>query len=185
MMSLIGLLAARLAWWGSPLPLGLGAALLVGYAMILSGLPPYLLEGIAFTAQTFGAGYVAIDRQWKRANRISPSITGAGTVAVALPLIAFVAFGMLFVLANPDLATAFGQQVEQFATTLRNWLVDFVPNGWEVLFCVAAYWILSGALRPLTTTSLLEEKQRPSADAADTPIFSEPAPLYAAFRNTL
>lgn len=181
---LTALLAARLVWWGSPLTLGLGFVLLAAFAMALSGLPPYVLEGIAFVAQTFGAGYVAIYRQWQRANRYSPTVSGRGVMAVALPAVAFVAFGMLFVLANPDLAAALGDEFERFAATVRTWLADFAPNVTEVLFCLAAFWIVCGALRPLTANSLLKE-QPPAVEAAASPVFSEPAPLYPAFRNTL
>jgi len=179
------LLSVRLAWWGSPLGVGLGFALLAAFAMSLSGLPPYVMEGIAFVAQTFGAGYVAIYRQWQRANRVSPTISGTGSMAVVLPVLAFTAFGLLFVLANPDLATALGEHFERFATAAREWLADFAPNVTEVLFCLAAFWIACGALRPLTANSLLEEKPPRSADSATSPVFSEPAPLYPAFRNTL
>jgi Domain of unknown function (DUF4153) len=178
------LLAVRLAWWGSPLGVGLGFALQAAFAMALSGLPPYLMEGVAFIAQTFGAGYVAIYRQWQRANRVSPTVSGAGSMAVVLPVVAFAAFGLLFVLANPDLATALGEQFERFARAAREWLADFAPNVTEALFCLAAFWILCGALRPLTASSLLEEKP-PQVGGAASPVFSEPAPLYPAFRNTL
>ena len=62
--AMLVLLAARLLWLGSGILVVSGAALLVAFAMTLSGLCPYVLETIVFASQTVLAGHEGL-RQYR------------------------------------------------------------------------------------------------------------------------
>ncbi|MFQ5732920.1 MAG: DUF4173 domain-containing protein, partial [Planctomycetaceae bacterium] len=148
-------------------------------AMALAGQRPYVLEGLAFVSQTLAAGYVGMGRQWRAVKATSPAVSRTGFLAVVLPAGALAAFGLLFVLANPDLAATFGERVAELALHVREWLEAFAPGPLEILFWFAVAWIAVGALRPFTSRAALLET------VDDETGRQESSPLYAAFRNTL
>lgn len=178
-------LAAKTLWLGSPLLVGLGMALLVAFAMTLSGLYPYVLEVVVFASQTVLAGYEGILHYARSASGLRPVSDRASWLSVGLPLAALLAFGMLFILANPDLLASFGDTVEWLVDLLRQWILHFSPEASEVLFWMAVCWIAVGLLRPVVKGTVFERAsdgaQREAA-AAEPPA---PALLYAPFRNTL
>jgi len=178
------LLAARAAWCGSLLLVASGFALLVGFAMAMAGLRPYVLEGAVFASQTVLAGYEGL-RHYRRSSRQRGTAVSRGAwLDYGLPLAAFVAFGLLFIVANPDLLTSFGETLERIFTALRDWIIEFSPSWREILFWIAVLWISVGLLRPVVTRSLLElEEKAPSKP----PAAAEPvqAFFYVPFRNTL
>jgi hypothetical protein len=182
---LIGL-AARLLWSGSAPAVVMGFALLAAFAMTLSGLRPYVIETIVFGSQTVAAGVVsgvAVARTM-RGSRIAPS--RLGWLSVAFPLGAAVSFGLLFLLANPDLLSSLGNQLEYFFTNFRRLILEFAPGPTEIVFWGAVIWIATGMLRPIMQGTLFEEKASANAsEAGTTHEATRPAPLYAAFRNTL
>ena len=179
------LLAAKMLWCGSWLLVASGLALLVAFAMALSGLRPYVLETVVFASQTILAGYEGLNHYRRSTARRGPAVTGGIWLDFGLPLVALLAFGLLFVVANPDLLVYFGDTIEWLATTLRDWILYVAPSWSEVLFWFAVLWISVGLLRPVVTRALLEEK--PVAAAA-TPA-GAPSPgralLYSSYRNTL
>lgn len=177
---LLGLLAARLAWWGSDWHLAIGFALLAAFAMSLSARRPFPVETVVFAAKTIPDGYLAIARQWRTAKETSPHVTRPNLLAVALPAGALLAFGLLFVLANPDLSAFLGKRVEYYSLRLREWIENFAPSIWEILFWLAAFWILAGALRPAEDNAVTAEILRDETRAAD-----EPSDWYRPYRNTL
>ena len=182
---LVVLLAAKMVWCGSVLLVALGFGLLVAFAMTLSGLPPYVLEVAVFASQTILAGYEGLACYWRSISRSSPSTTRVAWLNIVLPLVTFLLFGLLFILANPDLLTWFGESVGRFLDSLRNWIISYSPRLSEVLFCLAVLWVVIGLLRPVMRRTLFGETV-PDEQAAtgDAPVPSQ-AFLYPAFRNTL
>ena len=94
------------------------------------------------------------------------------------------AFGLLFIVANPDLLASFGETMERLSTMIREWILLIAPSWPEALFWLAVLWIGVGLLRPVLTRALLEENSAATPAAATTPS-QGPASLYAPFRNTL
>lgn len=183
---MLWVLAARLLWCGSPLTLMVGFAVLVCFAMSLSGIPPYVLEAIVFAASTIHAGYRGLlvyrPKLAGKASLISRiPAHRAHWLAVGLPLVAFVAFSALFMLANPDLLESFSKKLSRVMEELRVWLVEFGPRPLEVLFWLVAGWVTIGLLRPQLDARDVPDDSRPVGDAGPPTL----APLYAAFRNTL
>jgi hypothetical protein len=177
------LLAAKLAWNGSMLAVASGFALVVAFAMVLAGLCPYVLETVVYASQTILAGYEGL-RQYRRSStRLNPAITRSAWLNYGLPVAAFVAFGLLFIVANPDLLRSFGETFERVLNSLRDWILEFSPEWQEMLFWVAVSWIAVGMLRPVVTRSLLGER----ASLPAMPAGAEPvrALFYVPFRNTL
>lgn len=173
LMGVIG----RLAWCGSAGTVGVGLACLVGYAMCLAGLPPYITRMLLFASQLIAAGHRGLNQyvaQFAGKSRWGP---GRGRVlSIVFPLAAFVVFGGLFILANPDLAKAVGVRFEQAVVAVLEWLQQF--SLLEIPFCIAAGWLVVGLLRP----DRREPEEWVVMVDSDPP---GPAPLYEAFRNTL
>ena len=182
---LLILLAAKMLWCGSWLLVAAGFALVVALAMTLSGLHPYVLETLVFASQTILAGYAGLIRYRRSADKLGPTLARGAWLSVALPLAAFVAFGLLFIVANPNLLASFGETMEWLLTTLRDRILQVAPSWQELLFWLGVAWISVGLLRPVLTRTLLEETPG-DAEAGPEAV---PAPvralLYGPYRNTL
>ncbi len=187
------LLAAKLLWQGSPLLVVAGFVLLVAFSMMLAGMRPFVPDVFLFTSQTVPAGYAGLVYYKRAGSKYNLRLDRGPGLSFALPAVALLAFGALFLMANPDLRSAFGEGVERFFSTLKNWFVDLAPRISEVLFWIAALWISVGLLRPLfrqNSESGPEEKNPPEKDSSSPTERSEKAdslaaPLYGALRNTL
>jgi Domain of unknown function (DUF4173) len=97
-----------------------------------------------------------------------------------LPLVAAIAFGGIFVFANPDLYTWVTKQLEQ----LQSWVWEFFSgiSYFEIPFCIAAFFIGAGLLRPHQPLTMFGPRDEPTQALCAT---GKPAVLYSAFRNTL
>jgi hypothetical protein len=91
---------------------------------------------------------------------------------------------VLFILANPDLLTAFGERVERALRMLRSWIIDFSPDLGEMVFWFVVLWVSVGLLRPVIKRSLYEEAP-PGVPLPEKGEIREPTFLYSAYRNTL
>ncbi len=181
-------LAAKLLWCVSWLP-GLhvvtGFVLLIALAMSLSGFRPYVLEGVVFASQTILAGYAGIVHYWRSSSKKAPAITRASWLSVTLPVAAFLMFGVLFILANPDLLTSFGKHLGDLLTGIRDWMIDFSPSPSEFVFWIAVFWVSVGLLRPVISRAIFDEAVRAAQAAEGETDKPEKAFVYPAFRNTL
>jgi hypothetical protein len=181
---MLALLAARLVWCGSILSAAVGFALIVAFAMALAGIRPFVLEAIVYAAQAFFAGFLGLRQYVQLASRRSPPVGRIPWISFLLPAAALLVFGAIFILANPDLTTAFGERFQRFVTRLHDVLIRFAPTPGEMIFWGFVAWITAGLLRPLIDESMFLQSSR-DLDAEETPFKPGPAPLYAAFRNTL
>lgn len=186
--SMLLVLAAKLLWCVSWLPglhVAAGFVLLISIAMSLSGFHPYVLEGAVFASQTILAGYAGIVHYWRSSSKKAPAITRASWLSVTLPVVAFLVFGVLFILANPDLLASFGKHMGDVLTEIRAWIMDFSPNPWEFFFWIAVFWISVGLLRPVISRALFDEATYAAQAAGGETGKPEKAFVYPAFRNTL
>ncbi len=179
--AMLVVLSLKLLWCGSALLVFFGFALTVALAMSVLGHPPFVLELIVYASQTIHAGYAGIVQYWRFSTRLSPHVPRGGWLNIALPAFALVLFGAIFILANPDLATAFGEGVDWFVSNLRHWLFEQFPTPLRILFWTVAAWITVGLLRPVVRPADSDT----STDPAATKLTQAPAPLYLPFRNTL
>lgn len=171
-------LAARLVWCGSPLPVILGFALVVAGAMALAGHTPYVPETIGFAFQAIAAGYRALRHDARSMVQSGLPLARLGWLNVVLPALVCLLFGLLFVLANPDLFKSVWRGVDQVLAQLRDWLLTLAPG--EALFWGVAIWLSLGLMRPVTKVL--------AADVMATlvePLKSARSPRYSPFRNTL
>ncbi|MEN6407158.1 MAG: DUF4173 domain-containing protein [Thermoguttaceae bacterium] len=168
---------AKLVWCGSPLLVVVAIAMLAAFTAALSGVCPHVLETVFMAVQIIPAGYFGLchyERSFKERPR-HHAVTSGRWLAVLLPLAAFVVFGLLFILANPNLVT--------FFRDVRQWLERFAPTVPEMLLWVATAWTTVGLLRPMlgrTTEEILDSDEDSSPVGSDSP-----SPWYAALRNTL
>ena len=183
--AMMAALAVKMLWCGSVLLVVAGFALTFAFAAALAGLYPYVLEVGVFASQMIQAGYEGLIHHYRCLSKFSPAIGCARWLSIALPLAAFVAFGLLFILANPDLLMSFGEGIRAIFDTVRQWMLRFSPSGWEVIFWLAVFWIAIGLLRPVVGRTLSKEMSSGRATVSDRAEAISPSPLYAAFRNTL
>ena len=176
-------LSAKLVWCGSAVLVATGFVLTVAFAMALAGYQPYVFEGLLFAAQTFSSGYLGlIDyKRWLEGKEwvegLDEEMPSGRSLSVLLPLVSFLVFGWIFILANPDLLASFWDGFEQ----LQEWVLKFSPDWPEIAFWLAVLWIATGLLRPVISKSFFAEADK-SKQQRTTPA---PAVLYPAFRNTL
>ncbi|HUT89754.1 MAG TPA: DUF4153 domain-containing protein [Thermoguttaceae bacterium] len=182
---LLVLLAAKAAWCGSWLLVACGLALVVGFAMALSGLCPYVLEVGVFASQTILAGYEGLIHYRRSGDKLGPAVTRGIGLEIGLPLLAFVAFGLLFIVANPDLLASFGETLEWLLTSLREWILQIAPSWQEVLFWLAVTWVAIGLVRPVMSRALFEEASPITSLVPEAGAAPVRALLYSPFRNTL
>jgi len=178
-------LAAKAAWCGSWLLVACGLALLVALAMALAGLCPYVLEVGVFASQTILAGYEGLIHYRRSSDKLGPVFGRGIGLEVGLPVLAFLVFGLLFVVANPDLLASFGETVEWLLTSLREWILQVAPSWREVLFWLAVMWAAIGLLRPVVSRALFEERSEITALVPEEGTAPVRTLLYGPFRNTL
>jgi hypothetical protein len=158
--------------------------LLIALALALAGLVPYVLEILVFPAHVVLGGLLGLAQYTRLLRRPGSRWNRVAGLSVMLPLAAFLAFSVLFILANPDLLTSFGDRISRILQAFREWLIEYSPEPAEAVFWGVTAWLTIGMLRPLLSGPLLEEWARwegnPKRGGAPSP-----APLYAACRNTL
>ncbi len=180
---MLAALAAKLVWYGSTGMVVIGFAVLVAFAMALAGMRPYVLEGVVFASQTVLAGYAGLIQYWRATTIRGPRVRKVTWLNIALPTIAFVTFSLLFVLANPDLLSAFGRRLELVLNEWRQWLIEVAPDIGEIIFWLVAGWLSIGLIRPVMRRATDDAGTSPFAGEVGTK--TEQSPLYQAFRNTL
>ncbi len=178
------LMTARLAWCGSWLQVGCGVVLLIAFSMALAGIQPFVLELVVYASQSFLAGYEGLAAYRRSADRLAPRSRSGSWLNLGLPLAAFVVFGLIFIVANPDLLTSFHQSLDWLTRALREWTGRFVPDWQEALFWLATLWLTIGLLRPVAGPAIARMRDRMDRQNDQTAATAE-APLYVAFRNTL
>ena len=177
-------IAGRLAWCGSGLQITCGLFVLVGFSMAMAGMRPYLLELVVYASQAILAGYEGFAVYRRTADRLSPVRGPSSWLNVGLPLAAFVVFGMIFIVANPDLLAWFHDSLARLGTTFREWFFQLAPDWREAMFWGVVLWLTIGLLRPVAGPMLAKLSARLECHR-DEPVATADAPLYVAFRNTL
>lgn len=178
-------LAAKMMWCGWGLHVFLGVALLCGFAIPLSGTVPYVLEIVVFPARVVLGGLLGLSAYTRTVPGPERGKGRRRWLEIALPLVTFVAFSFLFVLANPDLLDAFGRHVERMLSTCRQWLIEYSPQPTEIFFWAAIGWVAVGMLRPLLNQQLLKEFEEGEGERAGADLAGSASAFYAVARNTL
>lgn len=176
-------LAARMIWLGFGFLNVVGLAVLAAFAMTTIGRRPYVLDVALYTAQSFVAGFPAMIVYGEAFDsRLPLAVPRATWLKVVLPAAAVLGFGTIFILANPDVATAVGERIQRGWDITWDAVSRFTPRFGEVVCWIAVALCVGGLLRPIAKTWLLEPLSRP-APSDDAPLFE--TPLYSAYRNTL
>jgi hypothetical protein len=182
---LLLVLAAALVWCGTVGQIVLGAALVVALAMTLNGMTPYVPHLFAFACTTCATGGAGLTKQLHALERTTSLVPRATWIKVILPLTAVLAFGTIFVCANPDEAKIVGEWLVRLWANTWEIIRNFSPTVTEFLLWVAAAWIAGGLLRPLVKMSPFRERAASaSSDTTQSDARTETL-LYATCRNTL
>ena len=171
------LLSVRLVWCGSYLAVATGFILLCCFAMGLAGLRPYLTRVVVFASKWIEAGYRGLHHYFRTLSRLSPVVLRTESFALVLPIMTFVVFSSIFVMANPDLVKSFGRNFSRLVDILDLWMRQFQWS--EVIFCLVSTWLAIGMLRPAVR----------QFELADRETFKKPqltkSPYYEPYRNSL
>ncbi|MBM4088280.1 MAG: DUF4173 domain-containing protein [Planctomycetes bacterium] len=178
---LLTLLTIRMVWQGSPLQVAVGLVLVAAVAVSFCGVAPTVFEVAVFPARMMLGGLLGLAEYRRSVRGPEWRLTRLRWLSVVFPLVTFLAFGVLFVLANPDLLASFGRHVEQLLRSFREFLIRYSPHPTEILFWLAMAWVVVGMLRPVASKPLFGE----SLPDGKRFVTGSPAPLYAACRNTL
>lgn len=184
-VAMLLLLAARMIWLGSPLEAVVGFTLLVTSAMAIAGRHLYVLDIGAYALQTVAAGCVGIAHYVESSRDLSPKSVRVPWLNVILPLAALALFGTFFILANPDLASSCVEIINGAVRWLADWTGRLSLSWSEVLFWVAAAWVIIGLLRPIVERSVLDRFSTDGRSSADRSVTPAECRLYPALRNTL
>lgn len=172
--------AARTAWNGSVLLAAAGAGLVIAFAMVLSGLRPFLPDLLGFLLHIPIAGALELGKPRERPREPGIRIPAGGMLSVALPAMTLMLFAGLFTLANPDLREFVAQRLSLVSDWLGSWFRDV--HILEIWFWGFVIWLATGALRPLAKGRILETFFETTPRAG----VSRPASdVYPAYRNTL
>ncbi|WP_443217449.1 DUF4153 domain-containing protein [Rhodopirellula sp. P2] len=176
--ALSALVALRLLWQGSPLTIFSAILLIVAMSMAASGVVPFVLEGFFWFGRSVVDGADRISR-YRIADRAIDQVRSHHQLAsILLPLVAVLAFGGIFVMANPDLVSWVGDHARTAWNITLTWFNDF--SVWEIPFCILALTIGVGLIRPLSPFFRFGDH----AESQTTTASSESG-LYSAYRNTL
>ncbi len=183
-------IAARLAWLGDWFGACYGGGVWLALVVASSGLWPGLLnlEHTLLWSPIGGflrvRSYQSVDAVNRRRETTvdAPELNedGGGSAAVWMPLAAVGLFGLLFLFANPDLLQSLIAKVKPWGNRLVEYLMELSPL--EIPFCIAAFLIGAGLLRPLASTPWIvnltgEATKRSSPKTSMV--------LNTAYRNTL
>lgn len=178
---MLAVLSLKMFWLGSGLLVFCGLVLLVAFGMSLSGYRPFVLEAFAFGWLSLHSGLDGLRHYGRNIKQIGMPMANLPWLSVILPITAFLGFGLIFVLANPNLMTSFSQVVSNMFEGFSNWLTGF--SFFEILFWCFVVWVTVGFLRPRIFGRQAEGDDESPAPEATTeecePVF------FPAFRNTL
>jgi len=171
-------LAAKTIWCGSVWLVVTGFALLAAFASALSGQTPFVAETAVFASLLIATGYRRLLHYGR--STAGSSLTRVPWLNLAMPLAALVAFGTVFIFANPDLLASVSEMAEELVNNIRAWLRMLSVK--EIAFWVAAAWVSVGLLRQASGGAIVAElaEVEPSV-----PLRTESSKLYPAYRNTL
>lgn len=187
--SLLVLAVLRLGWEGSVSLSFAAAFVFVAWVLALSGWLPTLSRILTaiFLSPFWGAERLPQLQGVSISSRVSAS--GSAWMSVLFPVVAVGLFGGIFILANPDWV----ERVSSWISRAAGRFVDFFSqvSFWELPFCILAFFVGAGLLRPLV----------PGAGDLINRIFGEDAPdkiepmrvatadgthaMYTPFRNML
>ena len=183
--AMILVLAIRLLWLGTAVGTAVGAALIVTFAMSLAGRTPYVLDIVLYGLQTVAAGFEALPRYWKSARHLGFPVTRGWWLRFGLPATVVLGFGTVFVLANPDVAVAFRDRIEQIGDFLDRHVFQQAPPPQEIAFWGVVAWIAIGLLRPILPQMSRPRDAAPYVLAEDGSELTAETHWYVATRNTL
>jgi hypothetical protein len=181
--AMLVLLAARLIWLGSVLGVLCGVVLLVAFTLALGGQALFLPNLAAGFVQLLAAGAIRSAAVATFLRTASPRLPRVVWVNFMLPLGAVVLFSWLFVQANPDLAKSISEAIRHAGDRLVYWLEHWSERLPEVIFWGISGYVAVGLVRPLLV-DWFPASRRSVVDSIEPPA-PQPAPLYAAVRNTL
>jgi hypothetical protein len=180
---LLVLVSLKLLWSGNALAGFYGIVLVVAFAMELAGITPYVLQLLVFSLHLIVAGFSRLEDYFLAAKSSRWSVPRTKLLQYGLPLIAVLAFGGIFVLANPDLATQTGEWLQRAMESVSDVLSRFAPRWSEAFFWLAMAWLFAGLVKPFTPSFLWANACHPQSEGREEPRVE--SAMYPAYANTL
>lgn len=147
--AMLGALAVRMLWQGSPLEVAAGFALVASCAVSLDGRRPHVLDIVLDVLFVLLAGLHGLLAYGAAVSKSRPRISWLVGFGLLLPAGAVVVYGALFVLANPNLADWVSQGFDRLIVRWERLLATFDIHFAEVIFWIVVGCVTIGLLRPL------------------------------------
>ncbi len=187
--ALLVLAIVRLGWEGSTSLSLVTSFVLVALVLALSNWLPTLSNMVTMVcfASFLGAERLPQLQKMSLSSRLAPP--RSLWLSVLFPVIAVILFGGIFILANPDLV----DQVSSWINLSLTRVLDFFSqvSFWEVPFCIVAFFVGAGLLRPLIPGAddlirrMLGDGKLKNVETDVEVLGEEQNPLYTPFRNML
>jgi hypothetical protein len=176
-LSMLVLLCCKIVWLGNWAQVTAAMILLSAYCYSRTGQTPYVFEVLESISLILHSGAEALHVHVSAIKNQDAVVSRPKVLTVLMPCMACFVFGLIFVLANPNLQEFLSEQFQSFFEFLRILFRDFSPL--EVVGWVAVFWYAMATLRPMVKIA------RSDARESSGPTESVQSDLYAAARNTL
>lgn len=175
-------LATRLVWQSSFVTAVVTLAFLVAFTLVLQGRRPFVTAVLMHGSQAIPSGYRRLVDYARQGVAAGPRLGNVPWLSFVMPVGVGLAFGVIFILANPDLANSVWSGAEQFLNRISDWLAHVSIA--EGLFVFAVIWLSAGLLRPQGVSPFSSglDEDDPRRVLAGEP---SNAQLFAPCRNTL
>lgn len=176
-IGMLGLVCAKMVWLGSWPHALVAFGLLTAYSCSRSGQTPHVLDVLATISATIYSGLEAIRLHQAAIRKQEVIVARPKVLSVLLPCVACFVFGLIFVLANPNLQRLLAEQFESLFDVLREFLARF--SALEFAGWVAVFWVTLSLMRPFV------RKTQSEIEVSTNPVQSRNSDLFPAARNTL
>lgn len=186
--TLLMIAAIRLSWLGSIALVLTGCMLLVVVGMTFAGRTPYFAWVGHYLLQIVPAGLLGLIQYGGQLGQPKLTVSRTGLLGIALPAGAVLAFGTIFVMANPDLANLVGENITHLVKWFEDSFANVLPQPVQVLFWIAVAWFTVGLWRPLPLVESRDTRNDGSSDDrndSQTEVATQAeSPFYSVYRNT-
>jgi len=161
------IVSLKLIWCGNPAAVLIGLVIVFLFAALQAGMPLRLGSLTAYSFNgVFASPYNLSDycrslRRWQKNG--GWTLQPAKQAAIFVPMALLLVFGIIFVLANPNLLEA----VQFYWSKCVEWFgrfTDWIPAFEQVILWVAIAWVMLGWLRPRRMLGTVYQNDVPQND---------------------
>ncbi|WP_437188023.1 DUF4153 domain-containing protein [Planctomicrobium sp. SH668] len=152
-------IAMRLLWCGHLLAVVCGLTLLAALSLSMAGVGVSAGNLWYYLFTLIPSGTRATLEYEKNVRVSVGKLVRVPRMAVVLqwvlPLFAAILFGVIFVMANPDIVNWLSENLRQLVERVNRWLSEIIDTPMRLAFWIAMFWIAAAMLRPWVSSRFL------------------------------